>query len=380
MAASSLSWKIVFASFSFLFYLNFALGNDWTVLAPHSDWGVVDSDAKTRIRHTNRSSCQPVFSGAASVTVTPATILMAPFETAHGPLTELARGGESRVFEMTNSTDKLLLVPVKAARILRMETAYQRAHQVWQEMAKHPQAKHLMRVFSYEAMNGTQAPFLIVQRAEKGSLSDVMKANTDNHLYGESVQVKPLLRELLGLASILKGLHEKGWVHGDIKLDNILVTKDGVLQLGDLTSCGKENTPSEVMTPSHLSPQDPGITRTKAQDVVAFSRVVYEIALGKKLSEQASSQKNSPTEERTIFWSKSETPYGGRITIASPATSINPKASPILSKLAIDLAAVGEMALRESQLGAQNEITTGSSREVMDAGIALIEQALREAP
>jgi serine/threonine-protein kinase len=98
-------------------------------------------------------------------------------------------------------------------------------------------------------------------------------------------------RILLRAAAGLAHMHEKGWVHRDIKPDNFLVDDDYDVRLIDFNLSRKEQSRLGRMfsgrakiqgTPSYISPEQirgQGIDRRS--DVYSFGCVIYELLSGK---------------------------------------------------------------------------------------------------
>ena len=125
----------------------------------------------------------------------------------------------------------------------------------------------------------------------------------ENYLVMELVEGKPLrqtknLHELIKLAvQIADGLaaaHKKGFVHRDLKPDNILVTNDGrvkILDFGLAKPCAAEPDDTRITsvegvlagTPAYMSPeQAQGVDLDWRSDQFSFGLILYELLAGER--------------------------------------------------------------------------------------------------
>jgi serine/threonine protein kinase len=99
-----------------------------------------------------------------------------------------------------------------------------------------------------------------------------------------------LQRIVTEIALALDHMHGRGWVHRDLKPDNVLVAPDGQVKLIDLAIAAKaagllglfgEKPPAQG-TPSYMSPEQiRGGSLTPRSDVYSFGCLLFELLAGK---------------------------------------------------------------------------------------------------
>ncbi len=99
---------------------------------------------------------------------------------------------------------------------------------------------------------------------------------------------------IMQAAQIIARLHQSGWIHGDIKPSNILISDDLSLLLTDFALaepitdpdthyCHKTNPIKSAGTPAYLAPECwQGQRSTPQRDIYAFGIMMYEILMGKR--------------------------------------------------------------------------------------------------
>ena len=99
-----------------------------------------------------------------------------------------------------------------------------------------------------------------------------------------------LQRIVTEIALALDHMHGRGWVHRDLKPDNVLVAPDGQVKLIDLAIAAKSAGPLGLFgakppaqgTPSYMSPEQiRGESLTPRSDVYSFGCLLFELLTGK---------------------------------------------------------------------------------------------------
>jgi tetratricopeptide (TPR) repeat protein len=91
-----------------------------------------------------------------------------------------------------------------------------------------------------------------------------------------------VVRRLLPIVDALAAMHAAGWVHGDLKTDNVLLDADGLAHLADLGSARRIGSRAATGgSPYSVSPERlDGATAAVADDVYAFGVLLYELVGG----------------------------------------------------------------------------------------------------
>lgn len=173
-----------------------------------------------------------------------------------------------------------------ALKMLKTETARDREelgylkHEL--EVAKDLNHPNLIRV--YELHTQTAAPFLVLELFSALNLKQVLREGPDPIAF--------LADKIVNHASLgLHYLHEKGWVHCDVKPDNFLVDDEGNVKLIDFSIAQR---PKRSLlsffgvkqpvkgTRSYMSPEQiRGETPDARSDVYSFACVAFELLTGR---------------------------------------------------------------------------------------------------
>jgi serine/threonine protein kinase len=89
-------------------------------------------------------------------------------------------------------------------------------------------------------------------------------------------------RLLRSAAQALDAIHSLGWVHLDIKPQNILITRDGRAMLADFGIAQRRGTQTHACTPTYASPEQAAGDRPVGpwSDIYSLGAVLYEMVAG----------------------------------------------------------------------------------------------------
>lgn len=129
----------------------------------------------------------------------------------------------------------------------------------------------VVRVFDVDPDKG----FIALEWAADGAASDVRGR--------EPAKLLPLERWLTPLLGALARIHAAGWVHGDLKLENVLFRERAEPVLTDFGSARRAGESMSGGTPGYLSPERVAAVAAKANpddDVFAFGVLVDRAMAG----------------------------------------------------------------------------------------------------
>jgi len=171
--------------------------------------------------------------------------------------------------------------PLAARRILEHE------FRVYHRVGSHP---NLVAVYDMHYLPWRNAGVLIMamEWVDGGSLRDWLQANESNR----EVRVRHGRKLIMQACSCLSALHRHGVAHLDIKPENLLLTRDGVLKVSDLGAAQCLNTilrssagarPSVLRhgTPHYMSPEQFAADDSREigvqSDIYAVGIILYEM-------------------------------------------------------------------------------------------------------
>lgn len=150
------------------------------------------------------------------------------------------------------------------------------------EVAKDLRHPTIIRIYSLETQY--QAPFLVVELYSALNLKQVLREGPE--------AIAHIAEKIIHQATHgLHYMHEKGWIHCDIKPDNFLVNDDGDVKLIDFTISQRPKVnllrflgiKNKVKgTRTYMSPEQiRGETLDGRSDVYSFACVVFELLSGR---------------------------------------------------------------------------------------------------
>lgn len=149
-------------------------------------------------------------------------------------------------------------------------------------VAKDFSSPRVIKIMEYRVENGT--PFLVMQLFSELNLKQALRRGPDALAYLLDVIVPQA-------AEGLYYLHDKGWIHRDVKPDNFLVARDGETKLIDFQIAEKKKTGIKKLfggskiiqgTRSYMAPEQiRGKICDERTDVYSFGCVLFETVTGK---------------------------------------------------------------------------------------------------
>lgn len=198
---------------------------------------------------------------------------------AYQPLGWLGQGGAASVF-LAHRTDDPARVPL-ALKLLTVTTdrareAFTREAELLAEL-KRERGDHILVL--HEALLDVQpAPHLVVDYIEGATLRTVLRARTSQRLtQGE------ILAVALAISTALAALHQRGWIHGDVKPENVLLSQRGEVFLADFGSITRIQGQPATATSAYAPPEfrtPPYGPATVAVDIYSLGAVLYELLTG----------------------------------------------------------------------------------------------------
>lgn len=155
-------------------------------------------------------------------------------------LRALGRGSFGKVFQCRNRDDGCFYAvkKVKLQSVRSTLSAEQRAKAMKEGLvlsALQRNGAHCGNIICYHSMWIEQSHFyLVTEYADKGSLCGLY-----DHIPRNEVEEDEFCRIIENVASALLFIHSKGFIHFDVKPENILIAKGGVYKLADFGLCAK---------------------------------------------------------------------------------------------------------------------------------------------
>ncbi len=193
---------------------------------------------------------------------------------------------------------------------------------------------NIVRVLGVEPPGLLLMPFL-----EGNSVASLIDAAP-----GHRLPVADSLRLAIHVGAALQHVHANGYLHLDVKPDNVIVARGGVPVLFDFGSArriGSRRPPEIIGTDPYISPEECEMARTvgPAADVFALGVTLFEMITGELPFGKASAKRPFPQLDRPAAPPSSLRPRlpAGLDTLILACFAKNPDDRPHLSKLLPDL-------------------------------------------
>ncbi|MET9231552.1 serine/threonine-protein kinase [Lentzea sp. NPDC003310] len=193
--------------------------------------------------------------------------------------------GTGGVAEVRRATDTLLARDV-AIKLFRLGDDLADARRIDNEICALAGLSHPGLVTVYDADPGGETPYVVLELIEGRTLRERV---ADGPLDVEKVR-----KVGAALADALAHVHERGFVHRDVKPSNVLLDDDEIPRLADfglvsmVGSAGLTRTGQVVGTAAYLAPEQVrGEEITSAADVYALGLVLLECLSGRREYEGA---------------------------------------------------------------------------------------------
>lgn len=143
--------------------------------------------------------------------------------------------------------------------------------------------KHPNVIKIYECVVNTKQPYLVLELFSEHNMKQALREGPDNLAF----YVPKIVEQT---SEAMYHMHSAGWIHCDIKPDNILVSNEGKVKLIDFTIAVKERKGlarlfggSKVQgTRSYMSPEQiRGKNLDPRSDLYSFGCVLFELLCGK---------------------------------------------------------------------------------------------------
>ena len=194
----------------------------------------------------------------------------------------LGEGSVAQVYlALELALQRLVAIKLMKSELAEDDTARKRFEREGRSAAKihHHNVATVHRVGSLEG----QTPFIVMEYIEGRNLADTLQA--------EGVMtIEQACHTLSQVASALAAAHEKGIVHRDVKLDNVVREKDsdrvvltdfgiaGILETGTATNTRLTQQGQLLGDPRYMSPEQLlGDALTDASDVYSLGMMGYEL-------------------------------------------------------------------------------------------------------
>ena len=177
-------------------------------------------------------------------------------------------GARFRVRSESMGNEACLFVPAGNERLY--VTKVLDKYRAWSRLPAHPHILSCLEVFEAQ-----DTPMLLYEWTEGRDLADITDDQSLRNCPADAAAARVMDAAIQSLRG-LQFLHERGWVHADVKPENMQVTRDGILKLdkpGLLRGSG--------MTPAFASPEQMQGRCLPASDLYSWAVSLLYLTLGK---------------------------------------------------------------------------------------------------
>ncbi|MCC6739955.1 MAG: protein kinase [Planctomycetia bacterium] len=196
-------------------------------------------------------------------------------------LREIGRGGMGAVYLARHTTLNVdVALKVLPAEIAEKSPDYAERFLREARVAAALRHPNVVGIMDADRDAATGLYYMVEEYVDGGSLAERLKRRG-------AFSEKEAIAATAGVLRALQAAHKQGIVHRDIKPDNILVTKDGRVKLGDLglakqaggTEAGLTQTSTTMGTPHYMSPEQIEDTRRVdiRGDIYSLGATLYHL-------------------------------------------------------------------------------------------------------
>ena len=141
--------------------------------------------------------------------------------------------------------------------------------------------RNIVKVYKYGILPDVGTPFIIMEYIDGSRLSDYI-ANT-------AMDIKLRIHIIKQLASVLDYIHSLGFIHRDIKPDNIMITQNSQVKISDFGISKTQESSLTMMddvmgSPHYMAPEsfDSAKTLDNRSDIFSLGSLCYELVTSRR--------------------------------------------------------------------------------------------------
>ncbi len=197
-------------------------------------------------------------------------------EDSYDDIKKIGEGGMGAIYRATHK----VLGRTVALKVIRSEfTADEEALARFIREAQSASALQHAGITTIYDISVSEPVYIAMELVEGGNLLE--------KLDGKMMDIQEFLSTAIDICEALDAAHEKGIVHRDIKLENIMLTKEGKIKIADfglasITTSPRMTQAGQVMgTPLYMPPEQiKGLPTDNRSDIYALGITFYEMLTG----------------------------------------------------------------------------------------------------